>query len=135
MSSLNGLTLTDADIGAEVELRPSASSLPVFGRVGIVAGVASLALGTLRVQFGQQTWDIGLVHLRRVSVIGECRACHAYITRHDLAARETPTIEQIKARLRAALPDYRRLGFEPNAKNVITDIAAEVAKMIEEASS
>ena len=44
-----------------------------------------------------------------------------------------PTVEQIKTRLRAALPDYRRLGFEPNAKNVITDISAEVAKMLEEA--
>lgn len=44
-----------------------------------------------------------------------------------------PTVEQIKTRLRAALPDYRALGFEPNAKNVITDISAEVAKMIEEA--
>lgn len=44
-----------------------------------------------------------------------------------------PTIEQIKERLRAALPNYRRLGFDPNPKNVITDISAEVAKMIEEA--
>jgi len=44
-------------------------------------------------------------------------------------------VEQIKTRLRAALPNYRHLGFEPNAKNVIADIAAEVAKMIEEARS
>lgn len=47
----------------------------------------------------------------------------------------TPDIEQIKTRLRAALPNYRELGFEPNPKNVITDISAEVAKMIEEARS
>lgn len=46
-----------------------------------------------------------------------------------------PDIEQIKARLRAALPNYRELGFEPNPKNVITDISAEVAKMLEEARS
>lgn len=44
-----------------------------------------------------------------------------------------PTIEQIKTRLRSVLPNYRKLGFEPNAKSVITDISAEVAKMIEEA--
>jgi hypothetical protein len=56
---------------------------------------------------------------------------------HDVlqSASDTPapTIEQIKERLRAALPNYRKLGFEPSAKNVITDISAEVAKMIEEA--
>jgi hypothetical protein len=44
-----------------------------------------------------------------------------------------PTVEQIKGRLRAALPNYRALGFEPSPKNVITDISAEVLRMLEEA--
>jgi hypothetical protein len=44
-----------------------------------------------------------------------------------------PTIEQIKARLLDALPDYRRRGYEPSHSDMITDISAEVAKMLEEA--
>jgi hypothetical protein len=44
-----------------------------------------------------------------------------------------PTIEQIKDRLRAALPNYRKFGFEPSPRNVVADIADEVAKMLEEA--
>jgi ElaB/YqjD/DUF883 family membrane-anchored ribosome-binding protein len=56
---------------------------------------------------------------------------------HDVlqSASDTPapTIEQIKDRLRDALPDYRRRGYEPSHGDMITDISAEVAKMIEEA--
>ena len=44
-----------------------------------------------------------------------------------------PTVEQIKTRLSAALPNYRKLGYEPSRGDMITDISAEVAKMIEEA--